>query len=311
MKKLFFFVFATILLTACSKSDGGTGSENVFQRTIVTDNHIEYRTGNAPFILTVPHGGTLDDTSLVKRTESNCPDPQFTTVRDSYTIELANMIESAFVEKTGKYPFMVIGKISRKYVDFNRKKEYAIPTDAAGNALVWDTFHENTKLAVTAVGEKFGEGLLLDIHGHGHDVKQVEIGYLLKAAELNLTDSELASDDQYATKSSICRLVHNNKSGSSFVELLRGTYSFGSLMYKYGLACVPHSENPSPGNLSYFNGGYNSSTYGSSNNKGLIDAIQLEFDSKARTSDNRKKTATAIADAVIEFINKHYPNLSL
>ena len=101
-------------------------------------------------------------------------------------------------------------------------------------------------------------------------------------------------------------LVDNNKSGSSFVDILRGPYSLGSLMYKNGLACVPHSQNTSPGDLPYFNGGYITYMYGSSEDIGMIDAVQLEFDNVSRRDENRKKTATALVEAVVEFINKHY-----
>ena len=38
----------------------------------------------------------------------------------------------------------------------------------------------------------------------------------------------------------------------------------------------------------------------------MIDAVQLEFDNVSRRDENRKKTATALVEAVVEFINKHY-----
>ncbi len=309
-------VAALFLLTAvsCSKSDNGPEGEGegggetgeMFERTIVDANHVEYRTGNAPFILSVPHGGTVSDEALVKRTSSNCPDPDFATVMDDKTIELAKMIDSIFIAKTGKYPYMIIGKLSRKYVDFNRKKLYACPKNASGNEYVWDVYHNWIKKAEEWVAKEFGSGLLLDIHGQSHAVKQVEIGYCLSASELDLSDSALAGDGKYLFDASFNRLVRNNKSGSSFVQLLRGPYSLGSLMYKNGLACVPHSQNPTPGDLPYFNGGYITYMYGSSEEIGQIDAIQLEFDNVARQDANRKKTATAMVEAVVEFINKHY-----
>ncbi len=303
-----------VFAVACSKSgdgpqQGGGGTnqpEEVFERSVIEANHVEYRTGNVPLILSVPHGGTLSDGSLVKRTSGNCPDPDFATVRDDKTIELANMIDSVFIAKTGKYPYMVIGKISRQYIDFNRKKSYAVPRNAPNNEYIWDVYHNWIKKAEEWVEKDFESGLLLDIHGQGHAVKQVEIGYCLSASELDLSDSELAGDERYLFDASINRLVRNNKSGSSFVELLRGPYSLGSLMYKNGLNCVPHSLNPSPGDLPYFNGGYITYMYGSSEEIGQIDAIQLEFDNVARQDANRKKTATALVEAVVEFINRHY-----
>ena len=324
MKKIFvhsilllmFSVFAGVMLFSCSKSStepegqgangGGDKPAEVFKRSTNTSNGIEYRTGNVPVIFSAPHGGSQEGTNLTKRTSSNCPDPDFATVRDDKTVELANMIDSIFYAKTGKYPYIVIAHVSRKYVDFNRKKVNACPKNSPNNEYVWDVYHNWIKKAEEYVEKDFGSGLLLDIHGQSHAVKQVEIGYCLSSSELGLSDAKLSGDGKYLDDFSMNRLVRNNKSGSSFVDLLRGPYSLGSLMYKNGLACVPHSSNPSPGNLPYFNGGYITYMYGSSDEIGMIDAVQLEFDNVSRLDENRKKTATALVDAVVEFINTHY-----
>ena len=306
-------LFFALTLFSCGKSDpeqqnnnAGGGAEQTFQRSTNTSNGVIYRTGNAPVIFSAPHGGTLEGTNLVKRTSSNCPDPDFATVMDDKTVELANMIDSVFFAKTGKYPYVIIAQVSRKYVDFNRKKAYACPKNAPNNEYVWDVYHNWIKKAEEYVAKEFGSGLLLDIHGQSHAVKQVEIGYCLSASELDLSDAQLSGASNYLFDFSMNRLVGNNKSGSSFTELLRGPYSLGSLMYKNGLACVPHSENPTPGDLPYFNGGYITYMYGSSEEIGQIDAVQLEFDNVSRQDANRKKTATALVDAVVEFINTHY-----
>ena len=122
---------SALTIFSCGKSDpeqpsdpgsGGNGSENVFKRSTNTSNGVIYRTGNAPVIFSAPHGGTSDGTNLTKRTSGNCPDPDFATVMDDKTVELANMIDSIFFAKTGKYPYVIIAEASRKYVDFNRKK---------------------------------------------------------------------------------------------------------------------------------------------------------------------------------------------
>lgn len=310
------FMVAGAMLFSCSKSStepegqgangGNNNNQEVFQRSTNTSNGIEYRTGNAPVIFSAPHGGSSEGTYLTKRTSSNCPDPDFATVMDANTVELANLIDSIFYAKTGKYPYVIIAHVSRKYVDFNRKKVNACPKNSPNNEYVWDVYHGWIKKAEEYVEKEFGSGLLLDIHGQSHSVKQVEIGYCLSASELDLSDAKLSGDSKYLFDFSMNRLVGNNKSGSSFTDLLRGPFSLGSLMYKNGLACVPHSNNPSPGDLPYFNGGYITYMYGSSEEIGKIDAVQLEFDNVARQDANRKKTATALVDAVVEFINTHY-----
>ncbi len=310
-------ILSSLILTffcSCSSSDDKIGgsedpSGKVFKRDTIEANYVEYRTGNCRLVISVPHGGYLDDNNLIKRTSSNCPDTDFATVMDDKTIELANAIDSIFFAKTGKYPYVVIGKISRRYVDFNRKASYAVPRNAPNNSYIYTLYHDWIKKAEEFVGKEFGGGLLVDIHGQSHAVKQVEIGYLLRSYELDLDDSQLAGDGSYLYRSSIYRLVHTNKSGSSFVDLIRGPYSMGSLMYKNGLNCVPHSANPTPGDLPYFNGGYITMMYGSSEAIGMVDAIQFEFDNVSRQDRNRKNTATAFVEAVTEFLNLHYGSL--
>ena len=59
--------------------------------------------------------------------------------------------------------------------------------------------------------------------------------------------------------------------------------------------------------IAYFNGGYITSTYDSSNDTaGTFDAIQLEFDSKTRESKNLQKTAESVVSAVLDYFDKHY-----
>ena len=309
------------VLSCSSKSDtdpeNGTGSNqnnsgeqgsssSAFVRKVEVVNHIEYRTGNAPLIISVPHDGTETNDALVKRTKDNCPDPSFSTAQDIYTTQLANLIDSIYFAKTGKYPFMVIGRISRKYVDFNREQRYAVVEGSTKGVGIYSTYHNKAAAATASVTDKFGAGLLLDIHGHSHDIQQIELGYLLKSSILNLSNESLGSNTDYLKKCSIYNLVKTNKSGSGFIDLLRGANSFGSILYKNGMACIPHSGNLSPGNNSYYSSGHITETHGSSNGTGVVDAIQCEFNKNAREEANRKKTAEAVVTSVIEFMNKHY-----
>ena len=308
-----------LLLSCSSKSDttpegGGNGGGNTppagveqsFKRKVEVANYVEYRTGNAPLIISVPHDGASTDAALVQRTKDNCPDPSFSTARDVYTTDLANLIDSIYTAKTGKYAYMVIGRISRKYVDFNREQKYAVVAGSTKGVSIYNTYHNRAAAASDSISKKFGAGLLLDIHGHSHDIQQIELGYLLKSSILNLSNAELGANADYLNKCSIYNLVKNNKSNSNFIDLLRGANSFGSIIYKNGLACIPHSGNLSPGSSSYFSSGEITERHGSSNGTGVVDAIQCEFNRNAREEANRKKTAEAIVLSVIEYMDKHY-----
>ena len=311
-------ICAVLFISCASKSDAtpevGTKPKpevpkKEFVRKTEVVNYVEYRNGNAPFIISVPHDGSQTDEAVGKRTKENCPDPSFSTARDINTSALADLIDSIFVAKTGKYPYMVIGRLSRKYVDFNRELKYAIVEGSDKGRTVYNTYHDRAYMASDSVTKNHGAGLLIDIHGHGHEIQQIELGYLLKSSVLKLSNEDLASNVEYIKKSSIYNLVQHNKSRSGFIDLLRGANSFGSILYKNGLACVPHSSNLSPGSSPYFSGGYITQAHGSSSAysaSGVVDAIQCEFNRDARTIGNRKKTAEAVVNSVLEYMKLHY-----
>ena len=299
-----------------------TPQPEVFKRDTIIDCMVEYRTGNIPIIISAPHGsttkgGTVNEKSLVERKESNRKDPNcscsFSKNQDAYTMTLARLIDAAIYEKTGKYPYLILAKQHRAYIDLNRHKQCAIPyvsgAYAVANEIVYDAYHERLTMASTDVENKFGVGILLDIHGHGHTVQQVEIGYLLSKEQLTKTDDELMADEKCAQKSSIYSLSLKNKNNLSFVELLRGEFSFGDYLKKAGLACVPRSGKLNPASSeTYFSGGYISKSQGSSAEYGgTVDAIQLEFGSTVRNDEaKRAAAAKSVATAVIEYVKKHY-----
>lgn len=262
--------------------------------------YVEYRQGDCPVILTVPHGGTVVESFLTLRNTSNCPDPDFATDLDYNTRELADEIGKAFFQQTGKRPYMIIALIKRNHVDFNRQKRYAIPASDENLAKVYDHYHGLVAQARAEVSEKYGHGLLFDVHGQSHS-EQIDLGYLLPVSTLDLADAQLNAG-AYAASSSISHLVRTNKAGLSFAGLLRGEHSFGALLYKNGLECVPRPGNLSPGSTPYFYGGYTTRVYGSYGG-GVVDAVQLEFRYSYRdTYAERVRTATAFVKSVDAFM---------
>ena len=125
---------ALLALSACNRPDDGPRhltpeeiEQYKKQQTVKIEKYVEYRQGNCPIILTVPHGGTVVESFLTLRNTANCPDPDFATDLDYNTRELADEIDKAFFQQTGKHPYMIIALIKRNHVDFNRKRSYAIP----------------------------------------------------------------------------------------------------------------------------------------------------------------------------------------
>lgn len=269
------------------------------QKDIDATKYVEYRSGDCPIILCVPHGGTLVDPTLKQRTSANCPDPDFANDLDYNTRELADAIDAAIYQRMGKHPYMIIAIIKRNHIDFNREKQYAIPADDEALSRIYEYYHSHVAQACSEASSKFGHGLLLDIHGQSHS-EQIDLGYLLSVSSLNKSDAALNSGS-YASSSSINHLSKTNKAGMNFAQLLRGPGSFGGLLYANGLECVPRPGNTTPGNTPYFNGGFTTKKYGSYNG-GVIDAIQVEFRYSYRdTPSQRQKASAAVAKTLEEF----------
>lgn len=310
----FFVAFSFVISSCDSKAKitpdpNNTGNNNnnsgVFKRESLYLNYVEYKNGNLPLIISVPHDGEKTNSTFTLRTKENCPDPNFATVRDTYTTELANLIDSVVHARTGKYAHLVRCDIKRTYVDMNRERRYAVPQDSK-QVDVYELYHNRMKSAKNLVTILHGRGLVVDIHAHGHAVQQVELGYLLSKTTLNKSDSEITAGN-YSKESSIYSLSRNNTKNMSFVELLRGTGSFGDLLTQKNVPCVPNSAKPSPDVESYFSGGYITKTYGSvQTTGGTVDAIQMEFDSTARSAERRREYAQNVADALLQFLALYY-----
>lgn len=297
-------LFCVTSLVTVDKAFSQSGKKG-FVRDTINTSFVEYRTGNFPLIITVPHGGRMVDSTWTLRTKENCPDPKFTTVYDTHTPELAELIDSIVFARTGRYAHIVFCKMKRTYADMNRIKEFAIPKGDKAIETTYDQFHNDIIKAKKTITKQNGAGLLVDLHAHGHKKQEIEIGYQITKEDLNLTDEQL-STKEFVNKASIKNVALKNKGSRSFVELLRGETSFGSLLAKNGIPCLPHSENQAPGTLPHFSGGFVTQFHGSANG-GSIDAIQLEFNRDARKEDLvRKNTAEQLVSAIQTYLDLHY-----
>ncbi|MFQ3336501.1 MAG: hypothetical protein ACI8RY_001372 [Urechidicola sp.] len=264
------------------------------------DSLIEYRCGNLPIILSSPHGGYENPTILPDRNCVGC-----VTQRDSYTQELTRQIEAAILFKTGCYPHVIINKLHRKKLDANR--EIIEATDS--NFITEPYWHEYMNFVDSAkklVYKKFLKGIFFDIHGHGHTIQRLELGYLLSGTELRKNDSSLNSSP-LNSNTSILNLRYSNLSSYSHSQLIRGSDSFGAMIQKRGVPAVPSDSIPFPlVGEPYFNGGYNTVRFGSKNG-GTIDAIQIESHQGVRFDYNKRVVyADSLAEAILEYVEKHY-----
>jgi N-formylglutamate amidohydrolase len=268
-----------------------------------TSGYIEIYKGDFPLVISIPHGGSLLPDEIPERPCTNC-----SKNKDIFTIEIGMKIREAIHRETGHWPYVIINNLHRTRLDPNRNINEAAGGNKAAE-LVWSEFQNSIDSAVAEVRKIFGKGLYIDLHGHRHEIKRTELGYLLSSEELQLED-ELYNSESFEEYSSIRNLIRNNVDSISYVELIRGRYSLGNLLEEKGYPAVPSPRNPFPKTGDpYFSGGYNTTRHGSSAG-GSVDGIQIELDIDLRSDEKRReKFAEDCANVLVEFLKIHYfPN---
>lgn len=274
--------------------------------------YVEYIAGNTPVILSAPHGGALTPSSIPNRTATACGGVA-TTVTDANTLELARAMQTRFAARFGKSPHVIISHLSRRKLDPNRlQTEAACGNAEAAQALSeWHAYIDAAKSAVIAA---FGKGWYMDLHGHGHAVQRLELGYLLTATQLNGSDATL--DASSAIENSASILTLSLASPLSFSALLRGPTSLGTLYAAQGFPSIPSSSDPRPNGDDYFNGGDNTRRHscGSAASPlggttgGLICGVQIEanFTGVRDNAANRERFADATAQVLEQYLRVHW-----
>ena len=280
--------------TAQPTSDAGQTAGKTPRRS--ASGYVLYWPGELPIVLSVPHDGGLEPADIPDRTEG-------VTVRDSHARALAEAIRAALTKKFGRAPHLVVCELSRKKADGNR--ELAEATQGHPRAIqAWREYHDLIAEAERTVLARTPHGLYLDIHSHGHPIKRLELGYLLKPADLRLADAALNADSTVRARSSIRELGGLTPSG--FAELVRGPTSLGGLLEARGLAALPSPRQALAPGDPYFNGAYDIAAHGS-RDRAQLDGVQIEVPLQMRaTAAQRAATATALADALEVYFEKHY-----
>ena len=289
--QIFFFLTSTLVFAQLQPGKSYFGK----------DGYIEYIAGNSPFILSAPHGGTLKPTTIPDRNCVAC-----TYAQDSNTDLLATEISNSFFKQTGCYPHVIICHLHRLKMDANREiVEAALGNPDAEKA--WTEFQAYIDSAKTQVSKQYGKGFYIDLHGHGHSIQRLELGYLLYDTELQLSDNQL-NTSKYVNVSSIKNLVSKNTQKLQHAELLRGAQAFGTLMQAQGFPSVPSQKDPFPQPSDpYFNGGYNTARH-TSYKGGTIDGLQIEsnYTGVRDNATNRKKFADSLCLTMQKYFAWHY-----
>ena len=301
-KGIFFCLLCvtTLFQVQCSTSEKFLESSNKENETsvkqnIFDDSWLENVNGNMPLVISVPHGGTISP-ELIK--DRDCG----TNEMDNNTAQLAAEIENAF-NASGKKPFLIIAKLGRNKIDFNRGLKVA----TCGNPQMeytWNQYHKYIEEAIDAAINKFGYAMYIDLHGQSHPVKRLELGYFLSSTALKQVQEGTETNSELGDKTSVKNLLVNNNQ-LTLKELLMGENAFGTLMEKSGFPAVPSLGNPYPKQGEpYFNGGYNTRTYTSSKYPKVFGMqIEANFRGVRDSEENRKKFSKAFTQSVTSYLD--------
>ena len=268
------------------------------------DSFIEYRAGDLPIIVSAPHGGYLEPVTIPDRNCSGC-----VTGRDSRTEEMAYELDSAVKVVFGGHPHVIVNKLARIKLDANREIVEAAQGNTQAEA-AWYEYHQFIQAAKDSAIAEYGTALFIDLHGHGHTIQRIELGYLLSRSELQLPNTTLNSQD-YQDSTAIKHLFDVQSPPVDFSELLRGSDCLGELLVDRGYATVPSATDTAPaGNDPYFNGGYNTRRHGSKDSS-AVNAVQFElnWDDVRDSRSNRKLFARGCACALRSYFDTWFFDL--
>jgi hypothetical protein len=299
---------AILLATACAQPTAApepsayTPGQSYFGR----NNYIEYAAGNSPVILTAPHGGALQPSTIPDRIAANCGGTA-TTTTDLNTIELARAMQQRWFARFGKYPHVVVNHLARHKLDPNRPSDEA----ACGNdeaRVAFDEWHGFIDAAKKAAVARDGKAWYMDMHGHGHAKQRLELGYLLTTAQLDLSDAALDNIPALQDTASIRTI--SEASPLSFSALLRGPASLGTLYADNGFPSIPSSGDPRPNGDTYFSGGDNTRRHacGAEGTATNVCGVQIEsnYTGVRDNAANRDRFGDATAVVLERWLATHW-----
>ena len=298
----------TTTVTATAGSASATAELEVYAPERITEyvpgesyfgrrGYVEYIPGELPVILSAAHGGLA--------APSEIPDRSYgVTGNDLNTLDLTFKMREALIDLTGYAPHVIVSHLRRRKLDANREILEAAQENPYAE-LAWTEFHDWTVTARSIVSSDFGEGLYFDIHGHGHDIDRVELGYLLTADELNRTDAAL---DALAVVRRTSIREMGRTTSIPFSQVLRGPTSFGGLLGSAGIPSIPSPSAPGPGADPYWRGGYCTRRHGSLGDGEVISGIQLEhhYPGLRDSEENRRAYSETVARLIRIFMFEHF-----
>lgn len=226
------------------------------------------KAGTLALLLTVPHDGAEFLGLFPHRTKG-------VTVRDVGTRELAERVADHLEKQTGRRPYLVIAKVSRRQMDVNRAEVDAV--ESVGLLPAYRAYHEQVAAYVAELRARFPSGaLLIDVHGQSY-----EPATTFRGTRAGLTATRLV--DRFGPAA------------------LQGSNSITGILAARGYGVHPLPDAPTLREEPRFAGGHTVFTYGSHRHDG-IDAIQLEFGRQHRID---ARLPEDLASAILGFMKHH------
>lgn len=293
---LLFFVaqFAVAQVVGINELDNYKSGDRLADK----ENWVEVIKGDMPLVLSAPHGGGFHDEDIPDR---DCPDlGRVVKGADRNTKELALAMQEYFYTKYKKRPYVVIANLSRRKVDQNREIGLATCNDPIG-IQAWNSYHDAVK-AVMEDAKQYGQLFFVDIHGHGHKVQRLELGYSLNSKQLESAYNR-NNTPKMPTTSSLANYLSNGGK-RDFHDMLFGDYAFGTLLENNGVRATPSKQDPHPKEgEAFFAGGHITRKFTAADFPYAFGVqIELQFSGMRDTDENRKKFAEAFAKSYWEFI---------
>jgi hypothetical protein len=133
------------------------------------NNYTEYTPGDLPLIISVAHGGHRFPEDVPTREKSS---PSVVISNDINTLEVGKaLVKRLAAEFGGRRAYFIINNLGRSKVDVNRPFEEGTepnktdPDELSISQQVWQDYHNFFKKAVEEIEEKYGRGLIIDLHG--------------------------------------------------------------------------------------------------------------------------------------------------
>lgn len=285
---------------------------------------IQFIRGDLPILICVPYGGTELVFGIPARTNISRPVANFTFHGVVWTYEIAMAISRTLERLSGgKKPFMVLNLAHRRYLDVNREDSDAYEVTLNAPRIYWE-YHDAIREFVNQMSILFDNPFLLEVSGHsdmpdliirrtlnGKSVSRMinRVGLEKIEAKFSSLDKKLSETIDPERRKRLNLLLDKKEKMMEDAKSLKyyGSESFTGANSLIGeIQRRGYKIDPEIGVVDIelpqtTAGDFTLDRYGSHQDIGGMDAIQLVIGSKYRKSTNYMQTGRDIGNALWNF----------